>query len=214
MPALRRASRIGVANPTSSLWRPVGRHSGHPRHRTVREGWRAAEAPRTWHLGNQRSGSRPSPVTLSRSPGAVGAAGVVGLAALAAPLAVEVAAVGALGAAGDRPGRVLGLGRMALDVAGRLVRWRAAATARWRTVSGFRVGMPRPWRVKACAATARWCPAGGGVHAAQLLGQRIRPLGFGAVGEEAAGLPAHSLLGMQGPTGWRRRGLDQHSAVD
>jgi hypothetical protein len=27
--------------------------------------------------------------------------------------------------------------------------WRAAAMARWRTASGLRVGMPRPWRPKA-----------------------------------------------------------------
>jgi hypothetical protein len=32
MPTLRRASRIGVATPTSSLWRPGGRRPGHPRH--------------------------------------------------------------------------------------------------------------------------------------------------------------------------------------
>ena len=40
---LRRASRIGVAIPTSSLWRPGGRHPEHPRHRTVREDRRPAE---------------------------------------------------------------------------------------------------------------------------------------------------------------------------
>ena len=49
---------------------------------------------------------------------------------------------------------------------------------------------------------------------AQLFGQGKGALGLAAVGEEAAGLPAHSLLGMQGPTGRRRRGLDQHPAVN
>jgi hypothetical protein len=34
---------------------------------------------------------------------------------------------------------------------------------------------------------------------AQPLGELEGAFGFGAVGEEAAGLPAHSLLGMQGP---------------
>jgi hypothetical protein len=34
--------------------------------------------------------------------------------------------------------------------------------------------------------------------------------GLGPVGQEAAGLPAHSLLGMQSLTGRPRRGLDQH----
>src|SRR6266540_6453397 len=54
MPTLGRASRIGVANPTSSLWRPGGRHPGHPRHGTVREDRRAAAA-------------RPAPGTLAAS---------------------------------------------------------------------------------------------------------------------------------------------------
>ena len=31
---------------------------------------------------------------------------------------------------------------------------------------------------------------GGGVDAAELLGQRVAPFGLGAVGEEAVGLPA------------------------
>src|SRR5512132_2803617 len=43
MPTLRRASRIGVVNPTSSPWRPGGRRPGHPRHRTVRHHRRPAE---------------------------------------------------------------------------------------------------------------------------------------------------------------------------
>ena len=34
-------------------------------------------------------------------------------------------------------------------VTGRRLRWRAAATARCRTASRLRVGMPRPWRMKA-----------------------------------------------------------------
>jgi hypothetical protein len=39
----------------------------------------------------------------------------------------------------------------------------------------------------------------GGVDAAQLLGELEGAFGLGPVGQEAAGLPAHSLLGMQGP---------------
>jgi hypothetical protein len=39
----------------------------------------------------------------------------------------------------------------------------------------------------------------GDVDAAELLSQREGAFGFGAVRKEAAGLPAHSLLGMQGP---------------
>jgi len=35
----------------------------------------------------------------------------------------------------------------------------------------------------------------GGVDAAQLLGQGLGAFGLGAVGEEAAGLPAHPPLG-------------------
>ena len=50
-------------------------------------------------------------------------------------------------------------------------------------------------------------------NAAQLFGELEGAFGLGPVGQEAAGLPAHSLLGMQGPTGRRRRGLNQHSAV-
>jgi hypothetical protein len=52
-------------------------------------------------------------------------------------------------------------------------------------------GMPRLWRVNACAATTRWSQlSGGGADAAELFGQRVGAFGFGEVGEEAAGLPA------------------------
>jgi hypothetical protein len=40
---------------------------------------------------------------------------------------------------------------------------------------------------------------GGGVDAAELLGQRVGPLSFGAVGEEAAGLPAQRVAVVPGP---------------
>jgi hypothetical protein len=40
---------------------------------------------------------------------------------------------------------------------------------------------------------------GGGVDAAELFGELEGALGFGPVGQEAAGLPAHPLLGLQGP---------------
>jgi hypothetical protein len=39
----------------------------------------------------------------------------------------------------------------------------------------------------------------GGVDAAQSLGELGGAFGFAPVGEEAAGLPAHRLLGLQGP---------------
>jgi hypothetical protein len=47
---------------------------------------------------------------------------------------------------------------------------------------------------------------GGGVDAAQPLGQGERALGLGPVGKKPAGLPSHSLLDIEGPTGRRRRG--------
>jgi hypothetical protein len=76
------------------------------------------------------------------------------------------------------------------------------------------------WHAEAVAGEGlaqRW-PRGaqllrGGVGVVQLLGQRVGPARLCPVGGEAAGLPAHSLLGMQGPTGWRRRWFDQRSAV-
>jgi hypothetical protein len=43
--------------------------------------------------------------------------------------------------------------------AGWPLRWRAAATARWRTASGLRVGMPRPWRVKALRSDGQVVPS-------------------------------------------------------
>jgi hypothetical protein len=65
--------------------------------------------------------------------------------------------------------------------------------ARWRTASGLRAGMPRPWRVKVFAQRR---PGGaelgrGGIDAAELLGQLESTFGLGAVGQEPAGLPAH-----------------------
>ena len=46
-----------------------------------------------------------------------------------------------------------------LGVAGRLLRWRAASTARWRTASGLRAGMPSPWRVKALRSDGQVVPS-------------------------------------------------------
>jgi hypothetical protein len=40
---------------------------------------------------------------------------------------------------------------------------------------------------------------GGGIHAAEPLGKPVGAFGLGPVGQESAGLPAHSLLGMQRP---------------
>jgi len=61
--------------------------------------------------------------------------------------------------------------------------------------------MPRPWRVKALRSDGQVVPSSlrGGVGAAQPLGQREGAFGLGPVGEEAAGLPAHRPLGLQGP---------------
>ena len=39
------------------------------------------------------------------------------------------------------------------------LRWRAAAMARWRTASGLRAGMPRPWRVKALRSDGQVVPS-------------------------------------------------------
>src|SRR5215211_1816668 len=38
-------------------------------------------------------------------------------------------------------------------------RWLAAAMARWRTASGLRVGMPRPWRWKALLSDGHVVPS-------------------------------------------------------
>ena len=44
-------------------------------------------------------------------------------------------------------------------MAGRPVRWRAAAMARWRIASVSRVGMPRSWRVKALRSDGQVVPS-------------------------------------------------------
>ena len=77
------------------------------------------------------------------------------------------------------------------------VRWRAAAMARWRTASGLRLGMPRPWRPKALRSDGQVVAQllSGGVDAAELLGELESALGLGLVGQEGAGLPAHPPLG-------------------
>jgi hypothetical protein len=41
------------------------------------------------------------------------------------------------------------------------VRWRAASIARWRTASGFRAGIPSPWRVKALRSDGQVVPGFG-----------------------------------------------------
>jgi hypothetical protein len=46
-----------------------------------------------------------------------------------------------------------------VGVAGRPVRWRAASIARWRTASGLRAGIPRPWRVKALRSDSQLVPS-------------------------------------------------------
>ena len=46
-----------------------------------------------------------------------------------------------------------------VGVAGWPVRWRAAAMARWRTASGLRAGMPRPWRAKALRSDGQVVPS-------------------------------------------------------
>jgi hypothetical protein len=49
--------------------------------------------------------------------------------------------------------------RVQRRVTGWPLRWRAAATARWRTASGLRVGVPRPWRVKALRSDGQVVPS-------------------------------------------------------
>jgi hypothetical protein len=64
-----------------------------------------------------------------------------------------------------RPLTALGPGLRAINTGSRLgmavwpLRWRAPAMARWRTASGFRVGMPRPWRVKALRSDGQVIPS-------------------------------------------------------
>jgi hypothetical protein len=100
-------------------------------------------------------------------------------------------------------------------VTGWPLRWRAAAMARWRTASGLRGGHAQ---AVAGEGLAQRRPGGaqflsGSVDAAQLLGQRVGALGFGPVGEEAAGLPAHPpLQRRQAPLG--EGGLDRAIEAD
>jgi hypothetical protein len=49
--------------------------------------------------------------------------------------------------------------RVQVGVAGWPLRWRAAATARWRMASGLGVGMPRPWRPKALRSDGQVVPS-------------------------------------------------------
>jgi hypothetical protein len=95
---------------------------------------------------------------------------------------------------------------------GRPARRLAVAIARWRTASGLRAGMPRPWRVKALRSDSQVVPRwGGGVDAAQPFGQREGALGLAPVGEEPAGLPAHpSTAGHARPTVAAGEGSTQH----
>ena len=76
------------------------------------------------------------------------------------------------------------------------VRWRAAAMARWRTASGLRLGMPRPWRPKALRSDGQVVAQllSGGVDAAELLGEGEGTFGLSPVWREAAGLPAQPAL--------------------
>jgi hypothetical protein len=66
-----------------------------------------------------------------------------------------------------------------------------------KTIAGKRLAQRRPGSPKL---------GGRRIDAAQPLSELEGALGLGPVGQEAAGLPAHSLLGIQGPTGRRRRG--------
>jgi hypothetical protein len=94
-------------------------------------------------------------------------------------------------------------------MAGWPVRWRAAATARCRTASELRAGMPSPWRVKALRSDGRVVPEFrcGGVDAAQPLGELEGAFGLGPVGQEPAGLPAQRVAVVPAPL------LGSHSAM-
>jgi hypothetical protein len=76
--------------------------------------------------------------------------------------------------------------------------------------AGSMIGIPKPWRANALRSDGRWVQLGDSrANAAQPLSQGEGAPGFGAVGEEAAGLPAHPPAPAQAhPTGGRHRWFD------
>ena len=132
--------------------------------------------------------------------------------------------------AGDhsRAGRTQGVERHKHRIQGRggrlagwPVRWRAASVTRWRRL---RVALGRAEAVAGEGLVQRR-PSGaelgrGRVDAAQPLGQGEGAFDLGPIRVEPAGLPAHPLLGIQGPLvgageGWIsiRRGLTACSVL-
>jgi hypothetical protein len=60
--------------------------------------------------------------------------------------------------------------------------------------------MPSPWRVKALRSDGQVVPTlGGGIHAAELFGQRQGAFGLGPLGQEPAGLPAQRVAVVPAP---------------
>jgi hypothetical protein len=79
---------------------------------------------------------------------------------------------------------------------GRPVRWRAASIARWRTASGLRAGIPRPWRVNALRSDGQVVPSS--AAAALTLPSRSAR----AKACSASARSTRNRLGCQ-PSGWR-----------
>src|SRR5215207_6926899 len=95
-----------------------------------------------------------------------------------------------------------------------------------RIASGWRAGMPRRWRVKACSAMARWCPARRRRHSrcrvVRRVGRRVRPRpglpGTGwaaspAGGDRARGPYFAPPAAMSGCCRGRRRAIRRHRAM-
>jgi hypothetical protein len=104
--------------------------------------------------------------------------------------------------------------RVKAGATGRPACWRAASAARCRTAWGLRVGMPSPWRMKDLRSDGQVVPSS--AAAALTLPSRSAS----AKARSASARSARKRLaasppaaGHARPTGRRRRGLDQHSAV-